>query len=57
MKYRVYLIFDAPLYKVRVGDVIKKTDAEEIKDIAKDYGYREAFTVPSKVNIPQNNTF
>lgn len=54
MEHTVYLIFDAPLYKIRVGDVTSRDDAEEIRDVAKDYGYREAFIVPSKVNIPQN---
>ncbi len=57
MKHKVYLIFDAPLYKVRVGDVINRNDADEIRDTAKDYGYREAFIVPSKVNVPLNDSF
>lgn len=51
LKHKVYLIFDAPNYKVRVGDVITRDDADEIRDIAKDYGYRGAFVVKSKVNI------
>jgi uncharacterized protein YcfL len=57
MNHKIYLIFDAPLYKVRVGDVISRDNAEEIRDIAKDYGYREAFIVPSKINIPTAETF
>ena len=55
--HKVYLIFDAPLYKVRVGDVTSRDSAEEIRDIAKDYGFKEAFIVPSKVNIPANSSF
>ncbi|KAA3617807.1 MAG: SPOR domain-containing protein [Calditrichaeota bacterium] len=56
-KYTVYLIFDAPLYKVRVGDAANRNAAEEIREMAKNYGYREAFIVPSKVNIPVKNSF
>ena len=51
MNHKIYLIFDAPLYKLRVGDVTRRDEAEEIRDVAKDYGYREAFIVPTKVNI------
>lgn len=57
MEHKVYLIFEQPLYKVRVGDVTDRNDAEEIRDMAKDYGYREAFIVPSKVNIPDVKTY
>jgi uncharacterized protein YcfL len=56
MNHRIYLIFDAPLYKLRVGDVTTRDAAEEIRDIAKDYGYREAFIVPSKVNISASDS-
>lgn len=51
MHQKIYLIFDAPLYKLRVGDITSRDEAEKIRDVAKDYGYREAFIVPSKVNI------
>ena len=51
LNHKVYLIFDAPNYKVRVGDSIKREEADEIRDVAKDYGYRGAFVVRSKVNI------
>lgn len=50
LNHKVYLIFDAPNYKVRVGDVIDRDEADDIRDIAKDYGYRGAFVVRSKVN-------
>ena len=56
MDHKTYLIFDAPLYKLRIGDVTTRDEAEEIRDIAKDYGYREAFIVPTKVNISENNS-
>ena len=53
--HKTYLIFDAPLYKLRVGDVTTRDEAEKIRDMAKDYGYREAFIVPTKVNISADN--
>jgi SPOR domain len=56
-KQKIYLIFDAPQYKVRVGDFLNRSDAEEIRDLAKDYGYRDAFIVLGKVNIPLNGSF
>jgi SPOR domain len=55
MNHRTYLIFEPPLYKIRVGDVRTRDEAEGIKDVAKDYGYREAFIVPTKVNIAKDN--
>lgn len=53
MNHKTYLIFDAPLYKLRIGDVTTRDEAEEIRDVAKDYGYRESFIVPTKVNVIQ----
>jgi uncharacterized protein YcfL len=56
MNQKTYLIFDAPLYKLRVGDATTRDAAEEIRDVAKDYGYREAFIVPTKVNVTTNSS-
>ncbi|MGD9898570.1 MAG: SPOR domain-containing protein [Calditrichaceae bacterium] len=53
LKFQTYLTFEAPLYKVRVGNAIDRIDAERIRDIAKDYGYKEAFIVRSKVLVPE----
>lgn len=52
-KYKVYWSFEAPFYRIRVGDVIKRTDAEAIRDLAKEMGYKQAFPVRSKVKPPQ----
>ncbi len=49
--YKVYWQFEAPFYKIRVGDVIKRTDAENIRDLAKELGYDQAFPVRSKVKV------
>ncbi len=54
MEYKSYLVFESSLYKVRIGDVTTRSDAEEIRDMAKDYGYKAAFIVPSKVTVPKN---
>ena len=52
--YKVYWSFEAPFYKIRIGDVLKRTEAEEIRDLAKKMGYDQAFPVRSKVHPPEN---
>ncbi|MEJ2543652.1 MAG: SPOR domain-containing protein [Calditrichaceae bacterium] len=51
--YKVYLIYEAPLYRLRIGDAVTRKDAELIRDIAKERGYDEAFIVRSKVMAPE----
>jgi hypothetical protein len=48
---KTYLIFEAPLYKIRVGDCKERLQAEELRDIAMQYGYRESFIVKTKIQI------
>jgi hypothetical protein len=48
---KAYLIFEAPLYKVRIGNAQTRTEAETVRDLARDYGYTEAFIVRSKVLV------
>jgi len=48
--FKVYLVFEAPLYKIRVGDCLERNAAEELRDKAKDFGYGGAFVVKSKIN-------
>jgi hypothetical protein len=48
---KAYLIFEAPLYKVRIGDAIDQNTAQTIRDLARDYGYSGAFIVRSKVVV------
>ena len=55
--YKVYLVFEAPLYRLRIGDALSRSDAEDIRDLAKERGYDEAFIVRSKVMIPENASF
>jgi len=52
--YKVYLIYEAPLYRLRIGDATNRKEAEIIRDIAKQLGYDEAFIVRSKVIAPES---
>jgi len=47
--HKTYLIFEAPLYKIRVGDCGERSKAEELRDLAISYGYNGAFIVKTKV--------
>jgi len=49
----VYVYFQAPWYKVRVGDFETRNDAEAKLREARQKGYREAFWVPSDVRVPR----
>ena len=52
--HKVYWSFEAPFYKIRIGNVLKRTEAEAIRDLAKKLGYDQAFPVRSKVFPPDN---
>jgi hypothetical protein len=49
--HKTYLIFEAPLYKIRVGNCRSRAEAEALRDLAMGYGYRESFIVKSKIQI------
>jgi len=53
MGQHTYLVFEAPLYKIRLGDCKERTDAEELRDTAVEYGYRESFIVKCKINVQE----
>ncbi len=48
---KIYLIFETPFYKLRVGDLLSRKAAEQLRDTAKTYGYDQAFIVRSKVQV------
>lgn len=52
---KTYLVFEAPLYKIRLGDFTTRNQADELKIQALKYGYREAFIVRSKVIVNAND--
>ena len=54
LNYKTYISFEAPQYKVRVGDALTRSEAEEIRAAARDFGYRGAFIVRSKVMVPSS---
>ena len=49
--HKTYLVFEAPLYKIRLGDFTTRNQAEDLKIQALRYGYRESFIVRTKVTI------
>lgn len=53
--YKIYLIYEAPLYRLRMGDATNRRAAESIRDLAKGRGYDEAFIVRSKVMAPESS--
>jgi hypothetical protein len=53
LEHKTYVIFDAPLYKVRVGDCRERGEAEDLRDFAKQYGYRECLIVKSKIQVEE----
>jgi len=48
--YEVYLIYESPLYKLRLGDSITRKSAEKALDLSKAKGYRDSWIVPDSVN-------
>ena len=45
----VYLTFDDPYYKVRIGDAVSRFDANDLQEVAVRQGYLEAWVVRSQV--------
>jgi hypothetical protein len=49
LKNKVYLIFEAPHYKIRVGDCTSREEAKSILEDAVTNGFPDAWIVPSTV--------
>lgn len=47
----VYVIFEPPFYKVKVGDFISKSDAENLRFKLNQLGYTESKVVQETVNL------
>jgi len=45
----VYIEFDSPYYKLRIGDCKTREEAERLREIARNKGYPSAWIVRSKV--------
>lgn len=53
--YRVYTVYEAPYYKVRVGDFLQPEDAYQLRAwLINELGYSDAWVVPSEVVINQH---
>ena len=46
----LYIVFDAPLYKIRYGDFINKEKAENAKVLLKKKGIKKMWIVKSRIN-------
>ncbi len=46
----VYIEFDSPMYKVRIGDCKTRDEAERYRRLARKKGYPTAFIVKTKIN-------
>ena len=47
---RVYTVFEAPYYKIRVGDFLQWDDAYQLQTwLRNELGYNDAWVVPSQV--------
>lgn len=55
----VYIEFDSPMYKLRIGDCRTREEAEELRELARQKGYPTSWIVKTKVNtnpaLPQMN--
>ena len=52
IEYPVYVEYIPPYHKVRVGDFLRRADAEACRDLLRSIGYPDAFVVDALVNVP-----
>ena len=50
-KHEVYRIFDAPHYKVRIGNFVNWNDAEKLQELAIKKGFRESWVIRTKIDL------
>jgi hypothetical protein len=50
----VYVEFQSPNYRVRVGDFVRRSAADRMARTAKGYGFRQAWVVPDRVIVYEN---
>ena len=51
----LYMVFDAPLYKIRYGNYVTKNDAEISKQFLDKKGYRKVWIVKSRIEQEEEN--
>jgi len=47
----IYLKYDAPYYKVRIGDCMTKHEAEQLQKLAISRGFSDAWVVRTKIKV------
>jgi hypothetical protein len=45
----VYVVYDAPVYKIRVGDFVNRYEANQRLPEFTEKGYRDAWIVPDRI--------
>ena len=50
LKDSLYLVFDAPLYKVQYGDFVTKNQVEDVKIKLRKKGFKNIWIVRSRIN-------
>ncbi|MEC7820904.1 MAG: SPOR domain-containing protein, partial [Candidatus Neomarinimicrobiota bacterium] len=53
-KNKIYIIFEAPNYKVRIGDFIDRKSAEEMRKKLSKKGHSTAWIIRSKIEAIDN---
>ncbi len=49
--HEVYRVFDAPHYKVRLGNFVNWNDAEKVQELAIKKGFRESWVIRTKIDL------
>tara|TARA_B100000745_G_scaffold61495_1_gene36311 strand:- start:85 stop:522 length:438 start_codon:yes stop_codon:yes gene_type:complete len=55
LKDSVYMVFEAPLYKLRLGNFVTKKEAEKQKENLKKKGYKNIWIVRSRIEQSSKN--
>ncbi len=45
-----YLVYDSPNYKIRIGDLQTRGEAEKLQQVAQNRGFRYAWIIPSRID-------
>ncbi len=56
MDQNVYLRYDNPYYKVRVGDCLSRYDAEQLQNLAVEKGFTDAWVVRTRIKPNLSNS-
>lgn len=51
----IYLIYDSPYYKVRIGNCLTRHDADRLQQLAVEKGFEDAWVVRTKITLEQND--